>query len=132
MAYFQPIESKKARHEQWIKTRRKVFNVSKMDDDDWSAFTEYSHKYFKKHNLKKLESLKTNRHNLNVLWTRIKEALITIANKTVPYSYRSSDDDLSKPKSLTSCYSALTKLNGILLRFRTKYLNRSLWLDEPI
>ncbi len=130
-AYFQPVESKKVCHERRIRMRRKVFNLNKMDEDDWSAFTKYSNKYFKQHNLKKLESLKTNRHNLNVLWTKIKEALITTANKTVPYSYQPSDDDLSKPKSLIFCSSALTKLNGILLRFRTKYLNRSLWLDEP-
>jgi len=103
-----------------------------MDEADWSAFTEYSNKYFKEHNLKKLESLKANCRNLNVLWTKIKNALITTANKTVPFSYRSADDALSKPKSLTSCYSALTKLNRILLKFRTKYLTCSLWIDQPV
>src|SRR6266540_4721288 len=102
--------------------------MNKMDDADWSAFTKYSNKYFKEHNLKKLESLKANRHNLNILWTKIKEALITTANKTVSYSYHSADDVLPKSKSLTSCYSALFKLNSILLKFRTKFLTRSLWV----
>ena len=103
-----------------------------MDDADWLAFTEYSTKYFKEYNFKKLESLKANRYNLNILWTKIKEALITTANKTVPYSYRSADDALPKPKSLTSCYSVLTKLNSILLRFRTKFLTCSLWVDQHV
>jgi len=125
------VESKKERHEWRLRTRRKVFNVNKMDEAKWHTFTEYSNKYFKEHNLYKYESLKANYHNLNVLWTNIKEALITTMNKTVPCNYRSSEDDLSKPKNLTSCYSALIKLNSILLKFRTKYLTRSLWPDKP-
>jgi len=45
-------------------------------------------------------------------------------------SYRSHDDALPKPKSLTTCFSALTKLNHILLKFRTKFISRSLWPDD--
>ncbi|SRR6266498_1119744 len=101
-----------------------------MDIADWLTFTEYSNKYFKEHNLNKLESLKVNSRNLNIMWSHVKEALITTANKMVSYSYRPATDALPKPKNLTTCYSALFKLNGILLRFRTKYLNRSLWFDE--
>ncbi len=71
-----------------------------------------------------------NRHNLNKLWTVIKETLNITANKTVSYSYRFPDDALPKPKSLITCFSALTKLNHILLKFRTKYLIRSLWPDD--
>src|SRR6266540_4170262 len=97
-----------------------------MDKESWLDFTDYSNKYFKEHNLHQYESLTANRHNLNKLWTVIKEALIITANKTMPYSYRSPDDDLPKPKSLTTCFSALIKLNHILLKFRTKYLIRSL------
>ncbi len=101
-AYFQPIDSKKDLHERQLQMRRKVFNVNKIDEADWSAFTEYSDKYVKEHNLTKLESLPANRHNLNKLWIKIKEAFIITANKTVPSSYRLSSDDLPKPKSLTS------------------------------
>ena len=100
-----------------------------MDEATWKTFTEYSNKYCKEHNLHKYESLKANWQNLNRMWTIIKEALLTTANKTVPCSYRSADDDISKPKSLTSCYSALKQLNNILLKFQTKFISRSLWPD---
>ena len=130
-AYFQPVDLKKEKHEHHLRTRRKVFNINKMDNDTWQNFTDYSNKYVKEHNLHKYESLKANRHNLNVLWMKIKDALIITANKTIPYSFRSAEDDLPKPKCLTSCYSALTKLNNILLKFRTKYITRSLWPDHP-
>ena len=128
-AYFQPVESVKECHERRLLTKRKVYNVSTMDDTDWQSFATYSEQYYKAHNYKKYESLSPNRSHLNLLWTKLKELLITTANKNVPCSYRSSEDYLPKPKSITSCYSALKKLNGILLLFRTKYLSRSLWPD---
>jgi len=101
-----------------------------MDEDNWTNFTKYSNKYYKEQSLHKYESLKANWHNLNILWMKVKDALLTTANKTVPYSFRSAEDPLPKPKSLTSSYSALAKLNHILLKFRTKYISRSLWPDN--
>ena len=102
-----------------------------MDETDWLEFDKYSEKYYKEHNFKQYESLSPNRHHLNLLWTKIKELLITTANKTVSCSYRSPDDSLPKAKSLTSCFSALKQLNRVLLHFRTKLLSRSLWPNEP-
>jgi len=74
--------------------------------------------------------LTANHHNLNILWTKIKEVLIITANKTVSCSFQSSEDRIPKPKILTSCYSALTKMNNILLKFRTKLITRSLWPND--
>ena len=101
-----------------------------MEDSDWQAFANYSDNYYKNYNYKRFESLSANRHNINILWTKLKELLITTANKTVPISYCSSDDIIPKPKSLTSYYSTLKKLNTVLLQFKTKYLNRSLRPDD--
>ncbi len=67
VAYFQPVESKQECYERRLRTRRKVFNVNRIDEANWIAFTEYSNKYFKEHNLHKYESLKANCPNLNVL-----------------------------------------------------------------
>jgi len=131
-AYFLPIESKQERHDRRLRTKQKVFCVNRMEDSDWHAFADYSEKYYKEHNYKKHENLPANRHNLNVLWTKIKELLIITANKTVPSSYRPSNETHPKPKSLTSCYSALKKLNNILLQFRTKFLTRALWPDSIV
>ena len=125
-AYFQPIESKKEHHDKRLRTKHKVYNVSSMEDADWQAFADYSDKYYKEYNYKRYDDLTSNKKNLNILWTKIKELLITTANHTVPCIYRSSEDSLSKPKSLTSCYTTLKKLNNILLQFRTKYLSCSL------
>ena len=110
--------------------KRKVYNVSQMEESDWLAFSTYSAKYYKDHNFKRYESLSANRQTLILLQTKLKEIFITTANKTVPYSYHSSDDTIPKPKNLISCYSVLKKLNAILLQFRTKYLNRTLWPNE--
>ena len=129
-AYFQPIESKKERHDKRLSTKHKIYNVSSMEAEDWQAFADYSDKYFKDHNYKKYEGLTSNKNNLNVLWTKIKELLITTVNHFIPCIYRSSEASHPKPKTLTSCYTALKKLNNILLRFRTKYLSRSLWPDD--
>src|SRR6266540_235960 len=98
-----------------------------MEDSDWQAFANYSDNYYKNYNYKRFESLPANRHNLNILWTKLKELLITTANKTVPCSYRSAEDHQPKPKVLTTCYSALKKMNNILLKFRTKLISRELW-----
>ena len=117
IAYFQHIESKKECHDRRLSTKRKVYNVSSMDDTDWKAFADYFDKYYKKHNYYRYKALHLNKTNLNVLWTKIKELLITTANHTVPCVYRSSEDSLPKPKSLTSCYTALKRLNTILLKF---------------
>ncbi len=101
-----------------------------MEDADWQAFADYSDKYYKEYNYKKYDALTSNKKNLNVLWTKIKELLITTANHTVSCIYRSSEDSLPKPKLLTFCYTALKKLNNILLQFKTKYLSCSLWPDD--
>jgi len=127
--YFQLIESKQAWHERRLRTKRKVYNVSSIEESDWTAFAEYSEKYFRNHNYKKYDTLSANKQSINILWTKIKELLITTANKTIPCIYRSPDDLIPKPKTLTSCYSALKRLNHILLQFRTKYLSHSLWPD---
>src|SRR6266498_1971523 len=66
-AYFQPVESKKERHEQCLRTKRKVYNVSQMELSDWHVFTNYSEQYYKNHNFKRLEFLSANRYNLNIL-----------------------------------------------------------------
>ncbi len=108
-------------------TKRKVYNVSQMEAADWQVFAEYSEKYYKEHNYKRYEDLSASWSHINLLWTKIKELLITTANKTVPCSYRSHDDANPKPKSLTTCYTALKQLNRILLQFRTKFITRSLW-----
>jgi len=131
-AYFQPIENNKERHEKRLKTRRKIYNLNKMEDSDWQAFAQYSSKYYKDHNYKRYESLSDSRLNLNLLWTKLKEILITTANKTVPISYRSSDEIIPKPKALTSCYTLLKKLNVILLAFRTKFLTCKLLPDTTL
>ncbi len=128
-AYFQPVESQKERYDKRLKTRSKSFNVASMDDADWNIFHNYSEKYYKDHNFKKHESLPATIPNITLLWTKIKELLITMANKMVPCCYRSSDDSVPKPKALTSCYSALKQLNSVLLQFRTKYLSRDIWPD---
>ncbi len=128
--YFQPVESKKEKYERRLRMRSKVYQVHKMEQKDWQAFSKYSDQYYHDHNYKKYDRLTANRHNLNILWTKIKEVLITTANKTVPSSFKSSDDHIPKPKSLMSCYSALSKLNQILLKFRTKLIVRSLWPVE--
>jgi len=86
-AYFQPIESAKEKHEKRLRTRSKIYNVHKMKADDWQQFSTYSDKYYHDHNYQKYERLHANRHNLNVLWTKIKELLVTTANKTVPCSF---------------------------------------------
>ncbi len=112
-----------------MSTKWKVYHVSNMEEEDWLAFTNYLAKYYKDHNYKKYEALTANKHHINVLWTKIKELLITTANKNIPCSYHSADDSKPKPKSLTTCYSALKKLNFILLQFQTKFLSRFLWLD---
>jgi len=88
-----------------------------MEPSDWQAFADYFEKYYKDHNYKRYEFLSVNKHNINILWSKIKELLTTTANKSVLCIYRSSDDSLPKPKTLTSCYSALKKLNPILLQF---------------
>src|SRR6266498_1765713 len=129
-AYFQPIESSKEKHEKRLRTRSKIYNVHKMEADDWQKFSEYSDKYYHDHNYQIYERLPANRPNLNLLWTKLKELLITTANKTVPCSYRSAEDRLLKPKVLITCYSALKKMNNILLKFRTKLISRALWPDD--
>ncbi len=129
-AYFQPVETQKEKLDRRLSIKRKVYNVNKMDDSDWQAFANYSDKYYKDHNYKQHKALPTNRRNTNLLWTKIKEILITTANKTVPISYRSADDPILKPKTLTSCYTALKQLNKMLLQFRIKYINRSIRPDE--
>ena len=101
-----------------------------METDDWQKFSEYSDKYYHDHNYQIYERLPANRPNLNLLWTKLKELLITTANKTVPCSYRSAEDRLLKPKVLITCYSALKKMNNILLKFRTKLISRALWPDD--
>ncbi len=106
-AYFQPVESAKERHDRRLCTKRKVYNVSLIETADWQVFADYSEKYYKEHNYKKYEVLSATRQHINLLWTKIKELLITTANKTVLCSYRSFDDTNSKPKSLTTCYSSL-------------------------
>jgi len=121
-AYFQPVESAKERHDRRLCTKCKVYNVSQIDAADWQAFADYSEKYYKEHNYKSYESLSANRPHLNLLWTKVKELLITTANKTVLCSYRLPDDIILKSKSLTTCYTSLKQLNRILLQFRTKFL----------
>jgi len=100
-----------------------------MEESDWQAFVNYSRKYYKDYNYKQYETLTDSRANLNRLWIKLKEILITTAHKTVPITYRSSEDLISKPKALTSCYTSLKKLNVILLAFRIKFLTRQLWPD---
>ena len=100
-----------------------------MDAANWLEFSTYSDKYYHDHNYKQYDKLSANKHNLNILWIKIKEVLINTANKTVPCSFRSSEDNIPKPKSLTTCYTALFKLNHILLKFRMKLINKSLWPD---
>ena len=129
-AYFQPIESKQAQQEKRLRTRCKVYNVQKMEKDDWQNFSTYSDKYYHDHNFKQYEQLPANRHSLNLLWTKIKEVLVTTTNKTVPCSFRSSENRLPKSKSLTSCYTALKKMNHLLLKFCTKLISQSIWPDE--
>ena len=86
-AYFQPIKSKKAHHDRRLRTKRKVYNINSMEEVDWQAFTNYSEKYYKEYNYKKYEVLTSNKKTLNVLWTKLKELLITTVNKTVPIIY---------------------------------------------
>ncbi len=68
-AYFQPIETKQECHDRRLRTKRKIFNVSKMEDSDWQDFADYSEKYYKDHNYKKHEDLPANSPNLKLLWT---------------------------------------------------------------
>jgi len=66
-AYFQLIELARDSRERRLRNKRKVYNVSSMDESDWRAFAEYSKKYYKEHNYKRYETLSNNKHHLNVL-----------------------------------------------------------------
>ena len=49
-AYFQHIEPKKERYERRLRTRSKVYNVQKMETEDWLNFSKYSDQYYHDHN----------------------------------------------------------------------------------
>ena len=69
-----------------------------MDPEDWHTFEETSDKYYRCHHYKQYERLTANRKNLNVIWTKIKELLAHIANKTVPKRHVSPDQPMPTPK----------------------------------
>ena len=66
-AYFQHIELKKERHERRLRTRSKVYNIQKIELEDWQTFSKYSDQYYHDYNYRQYERLPANQHNLNIL-----------------------------------------------------------------
>ncbi len=126
-AYFQNFESKADICTNRIKNKRLMYQVNKMDIEDWQTFEDTSDRYYRCHNYSQYESLKANRKNLNIIWTKLKELLVHTANKTVPKHNVSPNQIIPKPKQLVDSYTAIKTLNAILLQFRSKLIDQQIW-----
>jgi len=104
-----------------------MYQVNKMDIEDWQTFEDTSDRYYRCHNYSQYESLKANRKNLNIIWTKLKELLVHTANKTVPKHNVSPNQIIPKPKQLVDSYTAIKTLNAILLQFRSKLIDQQIW-----
>ncbi len=102
-----------------------------MEAHDWTLFDNYTKKYYKEQFYQKLTTFKPNRSNLNKIWSHIKTLLITVRKKTVPIKSFSPFSSTHDFKQVLPSHQALSQLNQIMLKFRSKFIRTKLWPDPP-
>src|SRR5215216_3996983 len=127
IAYFSNIQHESQSHSRINDTKRKVLLLKSMDPSKWTNFAEYSNTYYHNHNYDRLKDLSSNQTNMNNLWMEVKKAVLDISKSKIPHKWIFSQDREPKPKDLSQYYPLLTKIEKILLKFRSKRLNERLW-----
>src|SRR4051812_16979952 len=91
-----------------------------MNPTMWTVFAESLDRLYRQQNMDRLSLLPNNHSTINQIWEILKKSIKTVANKTIPFSLVSSEQNQPKPNNVVTFYRHLKKLNNIVLKFRAK------------